>query len=187
MFERFTTLDEIFCYKLGTALTMEHDSLDLMEELSKSAMRSVLTEFFDEHAQETRLNIENLEQCLALMGKENSQHPSPTTKGLAKELKSFMAKTDNTLVDAVVVAGALESQHHEVAVYESLLLQAKSLDVTEAVPLLSQNYSREQLALEKLRAAADTLAQADARDQDGANGAGHAVIEVPPYLPPGSV
>lgn len=191
MFERFTTLEEVFRYKLGTALSMEQDSLALQGELGRTAMRSSLTEIFEDHAQEKQRNIENLEQCFTLLGQEVSQNPSPATKGLAKELKSFMAKTDDTLVDEVVVAGALESQHHQVAVYESLLLQAKSLEATAVVELLSQNLLQEEAALEKLKSAADSLARTDALDRagsmDGEQHGGSPDVEVPTYLPPGSI
>lgn len=194
MFDHFTTLEEIFSYKLATALSMEHDSLELLGELEKAAMRSEISEILHGHAEETRLHIQNLEQCFAMMGQESKQYPSPTTKGLAKEAKSFMAKTDNTLVDAVVVASALESEHHEVAVYESLILQARALGTTGVVELLSQNLLQEQSAIDKLKASADTLSRADAADRDSADTEPdrstedqEAVVEFPPYLPPGSI
>jgi hypothetical protein len=35
MFEAFTTSEEIFSYKLGSALTMEYDSLEMLGELER--------------------------------------------------------------------------------------------------------------------------------------------------------
>lgn len=187
MFERFTNLEQIFNYKLGTALSMEQDSLELQSELGRSAMRSSLADFFDEQAKKKQANIANLEQCFALLGRDSSRNPSPASKGLAKELKSFMAKTDDTLLDSVAVSGALESQHHQVAVYESLVLQGKSLELTPVVELLSQNLLQEQAALEQLQSAADSLARTDALDREGEQHGGSPDVEVPTYLPPGSI
>lgn len=123
---------------------MEYDSLEMLGDMEKSAMRSDLGELSHEHAHETRQQIENLQRCFSLLGVEVHQAPSPTTKGLAKESRSFIATTDNTLVDAVVLAGALESGHYAAAVYETLVIQAKVRGLAGVVELLKQN-----LVLEK--------------------------------------
>jgi ferritin-like metal-binding protein YciE len=38
-----------------------------------------------------------------------------------KEGKSRIKKTDDSVVDAVILAGALETEHYEIAVYETLV------------------------------------------------------------------
>lgn len=40
MCDHFTTTDEICSYRLGAALSREHDSLELLGDLAKAAMRS---------------------------------------------------------------------------------------------------------------------------------------------------
>ncbi len=84
---------------------MEHDSLDMLGELESSANRVELNTLFRDQANETRQQIANLERCFQLLGEEINDSPSPTTKGLAKEGKSAIGKTDGTLVNAVVLAG----------------------------------------------------------------------------------
>lgn len=187
MFEHFTTPDEIFHYKLGQALTMEYDALELLGELEKGAMRSDLGELFHEQARETRLHIDNVRRCFVMLGSEVSQTPSPATKGLAKEAKAFMAKTDSTLVDAVVLAGALEAKHYEMAVYETLLIHTKARGAAEIAELLNQNLLQKQAALEKIAAASDSIVRANIADQkeDGTGAARTA--KGPRYLPPGSL
>lgn len=190
MFEHFTTVEEIFNYKLGSALTMEHDSLEMLAELEKIVMRSDFKDLFHEHAQETRQQIENILRCFAVLGEEAKQSPSPTTKGLAKETKAFTAKTDNSLVDAVALAGALEYEHYETAVYETLITHAKAKGATEIVHLLSSNLAQEESAIVKIRAAADAVVRADATnaaDQGDAGAVPDASVQVPPFLPPASI
>jgi riboflavin biosynthesis pyrimidine reductase len=41
MFERSTTPDELFSYKLGSALTMEHKLVGILEELEQQEARSL--------------------------------------------------------------------------------------------------------------------------------------------------
>lgn len=191
MFEHFTTPLEIFSHKLGSALAMEQDSLDLLADMEQAAMRSDLKELFLEHANATRQQIQNLEQCFDLMGQDAQLVPSPTTKGLAKETNAFVSKTDDTLVDAVVLAGALESAHHQRAVYEVLTIQAKNLGISGTGELLDANLREETAAVEKILAAFESIARADA-DAETERGSETATapvteISVPPYIPPGSI
>lgn len=158
MFEHFTTPEEIFSFKLGSALTMEHDSLDMLGELENAATREELKGLFHEHAEETRQQIANLEKCFELLGEDVNDSPSPATKGLAKEGRSFIGKTDDSLVDAVVLAGALETEHYETAVYETLITHADTRGASEVAQLLRQNLDQEKAAIEKIKAAAHTVA-----------------------------
>jgi ferritin-like metal-binding protein YciE len=159
MFEHFNTPEEIFSFKLGSALTMEQDSLEMLEELEKTTPRQEFKELFHAHADETRHQIENLKQCFALLGEEVNDSPSPTTKGLAKEAKASIAKTDSTIVDAILLSGGLETERYEMAVYETLITNAKARGADEVVRLLEQNYEQEVAASEKLKAAAEQISK----------------------------
>ncbi|WP_207346027.1 DUF892 family protein [Arthrobacter sp. E3] len=197
MSEHFTTLQEIFHFKLGSALTMEHDSLDLLDVLEHAAMRSELKEHFNEHAAETRRQIENLHNCFVLLSEEPKRVPSPTTKGLVKEARSAIGKTDDMLVDAVVLAAALEAEHYETGVYESLLVLAKASGATGIAELLNQNLEQEKAAIEQIKAAADRIARIDAEEQesrveeshaeDGAGAVPTPAVKVPRFMPPGTI
>lgn len=159
MFEHFTTPAEIFSFKLGSALTMEHDSLEMLETLEATSPRPELKQLFRAHAEETRHQISNLERCFALLGEDVNDAPSPTTKGLAKEGKSSIAKTDDSIVDAVLLAGALETERYEMAVYETLITNAKAQHADEVANLLTENYEQEVAASDKLRHASEEIAQ----------------------------
>lgn len=159
MFEHFNTPEEIFSFKLGSALSMEHDSLDMLGELEEHAQRSELKELFREHAEETRHQIANLERCFELLGEEVNDSPSPTTKGLAKEGTSTIRKTDPSIVDSVVLAGGLETEHYEIAVYEILVTNAEARGATEVASLLRENLDQEVKASEKIKKAAHQVAQ----------------------------
>lgn len=158
MFEHFNTPEELFSFKLGSALTMERDSLSMLEELEASAHRAELKTLFREHANETRQQIANLEQCFSLLGEPVNESPSPTTKGLAKEGKSTIRKTEGKLIDGVVLAGALETEHYETAVYEGLITSADARGAAAIVELLRQNLDQEMAAIVKIKEAAKRVA-----------------------------
>jgi ferritin-like metal-binding protein YciE len=157
MFEHFTTPEDIFSFKLGSALSMEEDSLAMLEKMAATTPRPELKELFELHAAETRQQIENLKQCFALLGEEVNDSPSPTTKGLAKEAAASISKTDSSIVDAVLLAGGLETEHYEIAVYETLITNAEARGAHEVVALLKANYDQEVAASEKIKAAAKEI------------------------------
>jgi ferritin-like metal-binding protein YciE len=187
MFEHFNTADEVFHYKLGLALTMEYDSLDMLGEMEKVALRSDVRDLFHDHAHETRQQIENLQQGFSLLGLEANQAPSRASKGLAKEARSFIATTDDTVLDGVLLGGGLELAHYETAVYEGLVIQAQAKGTAGIAELLNQNLSQEKAVIDKIKAAFELVAREDAAVQDESAAHPEPAIVIPPYLPPGSI
>ncbi|MGI8868802.1 MAG: ferritin-like domain-containing protein [Mycobacteriales bacterium] len=159
MFERLTTPEEIFSFKLGSALSMERDILDMLADLETHAQRPELKTIFREHAEETRQQIANIERAFEVLGEEVDDSPSPTTKGLAKEGQSTIRKTDDSVVDAVILAGAAETEHYEIAVYETLITNADARGATEVAQLLRQNLEQEKHALDLVTQAAQRISQ----------------------------
>jgi len=158
MFERLNTPEEIFSFKLGSALSMEQDTLKMLGDLEEHAQRPELKELFREHAEETHQQVTNIRKCFELLGEEVDDSPSPTTKGLAAEGKSTIRKTDDSLVDAVILAGALETEHYEIAVYETLITNAEARGTHDVANLLKANLQQEESARDKVKAAAKKIA-----------------------------
>ncbi len=160
MFEHFTTPDDLFTFRLGTLLSAEHDSLAMLEELEQAVDRDDLKQLFHHHADETRQQIANVEECFAVLGKQPGDSPSPTTRGLAKEADSLLHKSHETLVDEVAVSGGLATEHYEIATYTTLIDMAQGRGATEVARLLQANLVQEQEACDKLTVAHRALAGA---------------------------
>lgn len=159
MFEKLNTPEEIFSFKLGAALTMENDVLEMLGELQEKTNREELRQLFSAHADETRQHVANIEKSFELLGEKPDDSPCPTIEGLAKEGKSTMKKTDDSIIDAVILAGATETEHHEIAVYETLVNNAEARGAQDVAALLRQNLEQEKAALEKVKAAAQRIAR----------------------------
>ena len=151
MFDKLNNQRELFGHKLGSALTMEQDVLDMLGNLEDKAQRTELKQQFHHHAEETRQQIDNIEQVFRALGEEPDESPSPVTKALDKEAKADIKMADDSVVDAVILTGAAETEHHEIAVYESLITQAEELGQPDAVRLLQQNLEIEQHTLEEVK------------------------------------
>ena len=159
MFERLNTPEEIFSSKLGSALTMEQKLVDVLEEFEEHANRDEIKRALREHRVETRQHVTNIEQAFKLLDEEVDNSPCPVVEAMAKDGKATIKKTDDALVDAVILAAATESEHYEIAVYEMLITNAEARGASEVAALLRQNLEQEKHALETARAAMKMIAQ----------------------------
>jgi ferritin-like metal-binding protein YciE len=143
MFEKLTTEEEIHTYKLGAALTMERTVLSMLDDLEDQARRSELKELFREHSRETRQHIANVERSFELLGERIDDSPCPAIDGLKAEGRATIRKTADRVVDAVLLAAAAETEHHEIAVYDTLIIGAEARGASEVARLLRDNLAQE--------------------------------------------
>ena len=153
------TPQDLFAFKLGATLKMENTVLEMLGELEETAQSQDLKQKFSHHADETRQQIRNLEQIFSAIGVEPTENPCPAIEGLQKEGKDTIKKIDANLVDAVILLGAAETEHHEIAVYEGLITHAGALGHDDVVSLLEENLEIEQHTLEEVQKATEQVAQ----------------------------
>jgi ferritin-like metal-binding protein YciE len=159
MFEKLNSPQELFQYKLGAALKMENTVLGMLGDLEEAAQKDDLKQQFRHHADETREQIRNIEQAFSVLGEEPDDSPCPAIEGIEKEGKANIKKADDSLVDAVILSGAAETEHHEIAVYEGLITEAEAMGKQDIVQLLSHNLEQEQHTLQEVKHATRELAQ----------------------------
>lgn len=158
MFEKLYTPEDVFSFKLGATLKMEQDALDQLEELQEKTNREEIRQLLTTHAEETRRHVSNVEECFRLLGEEPDTSANPVTKGLAAEAKASLKKTDDRILDAVIMAGVIESEHLEIATYEVLIPNAGARGAQDVEALLRQNMDDELRALDNAKAIAERLA-----------------------------
>jgi ferritin-like metal-binding protein YciE len=149
MFEHFDTPQEAYNFKLGAALTMEKTAIEILEANIAAAQDDAVKSLLEAHLQETRGHVENLEQVFGCFEWAVDDSPCPTIEALQKEGASMVKKTDDSFVDSVILMGAGEVEHHEIAVYEGLITSADAMGRQDVVDLLQKNLTQEQAALEK--------------------------------------
>jgi ferritin-like metal-binding protein YciE len=151
MFDKLNNQREFFGHKLGAALTMEQDVLDMLGDLEDKAQRDELKQQFRHHADETRQQIGNIEQAFQALGEQPDDSTCMVSKALDKEAKAEIKMADDSVVDAVILSNAAATEHHEIAVYESLITQAEQLGQPDVVRLLQQNLEMEQHTLDEVK------------------------------------
>jgi ferritin-like metal-binding protein YciE len=153
------TPTELFVYKLGAALTMEETILGMLENLQNEASDTKLRRDLQQHHVETRQQIQNLHRIFQALGKEPEKQSCPAIEGLEKEGKQIIKEVDDSLVDSVILGGVIETEHHEIAVYDGLIIKAEQMDDDDVVALLHENLEQEEAALDKAVKAAEQSAK----------------------------
>jgi ferritin-like metal-binding protein YciE len=139
---------------------MEHTVLEMLADNAKAARSSDLTDLFRHHQNETRQHIANLEKVFAVFGWEVDDSSCPGVEGIEKEGRANVKKARGAMVDDVLLAGAAETEHYEIAVYEGLISHAHAMGKGDVVDLLTQNLEQEQHTLAEVQQAAERAAAA---------------------------
>ena len=153
------TPQELFVHKLGAALTMEQTILEMLENLEEDASDPTLQRNLRQHHRETQQQIGNLQQIFRALGEEPKKQSCPAIEGLEKEGKQLIKEVDDSLVDSVILGGVIETEHHEIAVYDGLIIKAEQMDDDDIVALLHENLEQEEAVLDKAVKAAEQSAR----------------------------
>jgi ferritin-like metal-binding protein YciE len=153
------TPTELFVHKLGAALTMEETILGMLENLQNEASDTKLRRDLQQHHVETRQQIQNLQRIFQALGEQPAKQSCPAIEGLEKDGKQMIKEVDDSLVDSVILGGVIETEHHEIAVYDGLIIKAEQMDDDDVVALLHENLEQEEAALDKAVKAAEQSAK----------------------------
>jgi ferritin-like metal-binding protein YciE len=153
------TPTELFVHKLGAALTMEETVLAMLENLQDKASDAQLRRDLQHHHQESEQQVGNLKRIFDALGEEPKKQDCPAIDGLEKDGEQMIKQVDDALVDSVILSGVVETEHHEIAVYDGLIIQAELMDGDDIVALLHENLEQEEAALDKAVKALEQVAK----------------------------
>jgi ferritin-like metal-binding protein YciE len=151
--------EELFVHKLGATLTMEETILEMLEKLQQEANDPSLRRQLQQHHKETQGQVDNLHRVFEALGEPVDRRPCPTIEGLEKEGDTMLKEVDDSLTDAVILQGVLETEHHEIAVYDGLIIMAEQMGDDDVIALLNENVEQEAATLEKAIKATEQLAK----------------------------
>ena len=138
---------ELFVHNLGATLTMENTVEAMLGKLVEKANDSELKKQLRHHREETQAQIRNLHQVFESLGMQPQTNPCPAIEGIEKEGEANLKMADESLHDDVILAGCAETEHHEIAVYENLIVHANALGHEDIAALLTENLEQEQHTL----------------------------------------
>ena len=138
---------ELFIHNLGACLTMENTVEEMLGKLVEQAKSSQLKQQLRHHRDETQSQIRNIHAAFSALGREADEKPCPAIEGIEKEGEANLKMVADELNDLVILAGCAETEHHEIAVYESLIVHADAMGHEDVIPLLRENLEQEQHTL----------------------------------------
>lgn len=150
-------LETLYVDELKDAYDFEHQLLDALPKMEKSAHTPELQEAFREHRRKTENQVRRLEQVFDGLGQRPDRKSCKGMKGLIDEGEEYIkAKGDDATVDAALISAAQRVEHYEMAAYGTLRTYARALGRPEQASLFQQNLDEETAADEKLSRLAET-------------------------------
>jgi ferritin-like metal-binding protein YciE len=144
--------EELFEHELKDMYYAEQTLTKVLPKLASESSDAELTKAFKHHLDETKGQIENLEQVFKLIGKRAQGEKCPGIEGIKEEHESFMKENDPTakLLNVHLTGAAARTEHYEIAAYTGLIAQAKALGERDSAQLLEENLRQEKEALKKV-------------------------------------
>jgi ferritin-like metal-binding protein YciE len=152
---------DLFVTELQSMLYVE-DKLasDVLPELGREITQADFKADINEHLEETRRHVANLERVFELLGEEPKTDKSHAIDGLVAQHDKIIKNIETDELRDVFNAGAAaKTEHLEIAAYEGLITTAETLDEDEIVSLLEENLDDEKNALKKAEKASEEIAK----------------------------
>jgi len=158
---------ELFLHELGDVLYAERTLVKALPTLQEEASDDELRTGFEDHLEETRQHVKNVEQAFEQLGEKPTAEKCPGIEGIKKEHDDFVAKESPSqdVLDSFLTGAGSRTEHYEIAAYEGLVTMAEAMGETEVAGLLTENLEQEKAALQKLQRIGKRLAQAGATQE----------------------
>ncbi len=143
---------DLFIHELADIFDAEQKLSKILPTLAQQSNHDEVKQAFEQHEQETLLQISNLEQCFHALGVTPETSPCLAVAGMKAEHDSFMKEKPSADVLTMFNLGAgAKSEYYEIASYKGLIDQATLLGQMQCVQLLEQNLKQEEAMAEKVQ------------------------------------
>lgn len=151
------TLDELFHETLRDIYYAEKKLLKALPKMARKATSPQLAAAFEQHAEETQIQVERLDSVFEMIGKSPRGKTCPAIDGMIEEATEIMQEAENGVVrDAGTLAAAQAVEHYEISRYGTLVAWAEKLGMPDAAALLGETLAEEKATDEKLTLLADS-------------------------------
>jgi ferritin-like metal-binding protein YciE len=156
---RIESVRELLLKELGKLLAVEEMlARSILPKLKQEAEDEQLQQAFDEHLQQTRQHVQQVQAAFAELGAEPAGQEAKGLEGLKQERESTVAELAPAFRDGFNASAAMGAEHYEIASYEAAIRLADALGSSGVGTLLRATLEQEVQALEKLAAHATRLA-----------------------------
>jgi ferritin-like metal-binding protein YciE len=160
---KLESLHELFVHELQDLHNAENQLLKAIPLMAKAASSQELKTSFEKHLEETKRQVERLEDVFRELGESPKGKTCMGMKGLIEEGSEFMHEdADPSVKDAGLIVAAQKVEHYEIAGYGSCCVFAETLGFERIKGLLKQTLSEEEATDKKLSQLAESVVNIEA-------------------------
>ena len=145
------TTRELLIDELRDIYHAEKQLVRALPKMAKKSKSDELRQAFEHHLEETKGQVDRLEQVFEQLDARSSGKRCEAMEGLIEEAKEMMEDiTTPEVLDAAMITAAQKVEHYEIASYGSVHALAEALGHKDAARLLEQTLEEEKKADQKL-------------------------------------
>lgn len=168
-----SNLQDALHHELKDVLSAEKQLLRALPKMAKAAEDPQLRRLFEQHTQETKVQVERLEKVFELIGKTARAEKCEAMAGIVEEGSNTMEEdAEPAVMDAMLIGAAQKAEHYEIATYGTMCAWAEELGMSQALRLLQQTLDEEKQTDEKLSRFAEARKNREAARGGGSGGGG---------------
>jgi ferritin-like metal-binding protein YciE len=158
------TMDDLFLHHVKDIYYAEEQIIKALPKMAKATSSPDLKKAFEHHLEETKGQVERLEQIFKILGKPVRGVRCDAIEGLISEAKEVMDEAEDAgVMDAGLLASAQAVEHYEIARYGTMSAWAVQLGLAKAVKLIDETLKQEKAANQLLTKIAESGVNTEAR------------------------
>jgi ferritin-like metal-binding protein YciE len=163
MAEEMNPLDELLIDQLKDLYSAENQIVKALPRMAKAAGSPELKRAFERHLEETKRQVERLNQIGETLEIKLTGKKCKGMEGLIEEGKELIEEGfDQDAADAGLIGAAQKVEHYEIAAYGTARTHAAVLGYNKVAKLLQQTLDEEAATDKKLTALAESIINVEA-------------------------
>lgn len=145
------TVADLFIHELSDTYSAEKQMTKSLPKMARAAADEQLSQAFLDHLEETRMQVERIDQVVEALGIKLKRIKCAAMEGLVEEGKDLIDEIDKgPVLDVALIGAAQKVEHYEIASYTTLITLATKLGYSAAIPLLQASLDEETSTDQKL-------------------------------------
>ncbi|HZH98625.1 MAG TPA: ferritin-like domain-containing protein, partial [Fimbriimonadaceae bacterium] len=160
---KLNSLRDLFVEEMKDLYSAERQIIAALPKMAKAVQNEELRKAFETHLEETKVQVERIQQICEQLGVKPTGHPCKAMEGIIAEGQELLEqKGEPNVIDAALIGAAQRVEHYEIAAYGCARTYARILGLKEAEQMLQQTLDEESKTDELLTKLAESHINQDA-------------------------
>lgn len=146
------SVDDLFVHELQDLYSAESQLVTALPLMAAAATAPELRQGFEKHLEETRTQLQRVDQALVTVGHKPSNETCKGIHGLIEEGSDLLKHVERgPVLDAALIDAGRKVEHYEIVAYRGALARAHDLGQSAVASLLEMNLQEEELTDHRLQ------------------------------------